>query len=139
MLCAHVWDATRLSDLRLATEDPKERIPPVKSRRPERLLRDGEELQVGDMNFTIMHTPGHTPGSICLYESRAHLLFVGDVMTKHAISRTDFIGANARNLQESLARIADLPDETRIFPGHGSPTTLQDERWMLDLAKLSSA
>ena len=103
-----------------------------------RFLSEGEELQVGELLFTVMHTPGHSPGSLCLYEPRSQALFVGDLMTRHGISRTGFTGSNIQHLSESLARIALMPDATRIFPGHGSPTVLREERWVLDLAKLSS-
>lgn len=138
-LCAHTWDSARISDPRLGSENPNDNIPEIQGQRVDRFLRDEEELTVGNLQFTVMHTPGHTPGSLCLYSARARVIFVGDLMTRHGISRTDFTGSNQKQLHESLERIALLPNDTRIFPGHGSPTVLQDERWMLDLAKMSSA
>lgn len=138
-LCAHTWDAARLSDPRLGTEDPHERVPNIKGRSVNRVLRDGEELEVGGLTFEVMHTPGHTPGSVCLFEPQLGALFCGDVLARNAIGRTDFPGGNASQLQESLRRIAILPDTTHIFPGHGPATMLGEERWLLDLAKMSSA
>ncbi len=135
-LCAHVWDAPRLADPSLGTEDPDVKIPPLKGRRADRFLHDGEELQIGEMCFTVMHTPGHTPGSICLHEAEAKALFSGDILVWHGIGRTDFPGGNSQQLQLSLVRLAQLPDDTRIFPGHGHPSTLHEERWLLDLANL---
>lgn len=137
-VCAHVWDAARLADPRLGTEDPNAPVPTLKGRRADRFLHDGEELQVDDMSFTVMHTPGHTPGSLCLFEPRLKALFSGDILVWHGVGRSDFPGGNQSQLQETLARLAQLPDDTRIFPGHGMTTILREERWLLELAKLSA-
>ena len=131
-LCAHVWDATRMSDPRLTMEEGlKLNIVPS---RAQHSLHDGEELQIGDMKFEVMHTPGHSPGSICLYDSDSGTLFSGDTLMRLGVGRTDLPGGSASRLAESLRRLALLPDSTRIYPSHGLPTTIISERWLLDLA-----
>ena len=132
LLCAHTWDATRLANPRLATEG--EDAFPVPPSRADKSLQDGERLQVGRLSFEIMHTPGHTPGSVCIYEVNSGVLFTGDLLLRTSISRTDFPGSNSRQLAESLKRLAQLPDETRIYPGHGLSTTLHEERWLMEIA-----
>ena len=135
-LCAHTWDATRLANPHLAIEDqPALQVPPS---RADQGLQDGQELGVGSYAFTVLHTPGHTPGSVCLYESSAGVLFTGDTLLRQAVGRTDFAGGNASQLARSLKRLAQLPEETRVYPGHGLSTTIGDEKWLLQLATLDS-
>ena len=87
------------------------------------LVKDGDNLQLGGMTFRIMHTPGHSPGSICLYG--AGTLFTGDTLFADSVGRTDLPGSNAGHLRESLSKILTLPDETVIRSGHGPETTLK--------------
>ncbi|MEO6457676.1 MAG: MBL fold metallo-hydrolase [Chloroflexia bacterium] len=135
-LCAHSWDATRLSDPRLTMEEGmKLQITPSRAQHP---LHDGEELALGDMKFEVMHTPGHSPGSICLYERSSGTLFSGDTLLRLGVGRTDLPGGNAARLSESLRRLALLPDDTRVYPSHGLPTTILAERWLLNLAVTES-
>jgi hydroxyacylglutathione hydrolase len=136
-LCAHSWDATRLANPHLATED--EPALPVPPSRADMGLQDAEILEIGTNRFEVLHTPGHTPGSICLHEPRARVLFTGDTLFRGAVARTDFPGANAGQLVKSLRRLAALPDETRVYPGHGLNTTIGDERWLLSLATIENA
>jgi glyoxylase-like metal-dependent hydrolase (beta-lactamase superfamily II) len=98
---------------------------------PERVLHGGEILAVGDVEVHVIHTPGHTPGSICLYVPfpGEGSVFTGDTLFQMSIGRADFAGGDQR---QELASIRDvllaLPDATRVFPGHGPPTTIGDER-----------
>lgn len=98
---------------------------------PERVLHGGEILTVGDVEVHVLHTPGHTPGSICFYVPFPGdgLIFTGDTLFRMSIGRTDFAGGDQR---QELASICDvllaLPDATRVFPGHGPATTIGDER-----------
>jgi glyoxylase-like metal-dependent hydrolase (beta-lactamase superfamily II) len=87
------------------------------------------------MAFEVLHSPGHTPGSICLYESRWRALFVGDLLTRNAVGRADVPGGNESQLLASLARLLTLPPDTQVYPGHGLSTTLKAERWLLELAQ----
>jgi len=98
---------------------------------PDRLLQDGDQIRVGESTFTVLATPGHTPGCICLYNAEEGLLFSGDTLFMGAHGRLDFPGGDAEKMTASLARLAQLPTETRVFPGHGDETTIGRERaWM---------
>lgn len=131
VLCAHSWDATRLANPTLATEEePAMPVPPSKA---ERNLQDGDVLELGEYNFQVIHTPGHTPGSICLYEETARVLFTGDTLFRMGVGPTKYAGGNAQQLSQSLKRLAQLPDNTKVYPGHGLSTTIGDERWLLEL------
>ncbi len=103
----------------------------------ERELRDGEQLRIGDLVFDILHTPGHTEGSVCLYEERHALLLAGDVLFAGTYGRTDLPGGADDAMVASLARLArDLPGDVRVLPGHGPETTLERERpWMERIAR----
>jgi len=104
---------------------------------PDRELRDGEQLQIGDLVFDVLHAPGHTEGSVCLYEERHALLLSGDVLFAGSYGRTDLPGGSDEAMVASLARLArDLPDGVRVLPGHGRETTIERERpWMERIAR----
>lgn len=87
------------------------KLPPVDS-----YLEDGQTITFGDASLSVIHTPGHTPGSICLYN--APHLFTGDTLFADAVGRTDLSYSSASDLKKSLATIKALPDETLIYPGH---------------------
>lgn len=99
-------------------------------RRAERVLRDGDRLGLGDHGLEVLHTPGHSPGSICVY-TPGHL-FTGDTLFVGGVGRTDLPGASAAELARSLQqRILPLPGDTRIWPGHdygsAASSLLRDE------------
>jgi hydroxyacylglutathione hydrolase len=102
----------------------------------ERDLREGERVEIGGLTFDVLHTPGHTEGSVCLYEPTHRLLLAGDVLFAGSYGRTDLPGGDDAAMVESLARLArDLPDEVRVLPGHGPETTIGRERhWMERIA-----
>jgi glyoxylase-like metal-dependent hydrolase (beta-lactamase superfamily II) len=99
-------------------------------------LRDGEQLRIGSLVFDVLHAPGHTEGSVCLYEESHGLLLSGDVLFAGSYGRTDLPGGDDQAMVGSLARLArDLPDATRVLPGHGHETTIERERpWMERIA-----
>jgi glyoxylase-like metal-dependent hydrolase (beta-lactamase superfamily II) len=101
-----------------------------------RELTEGEQVRIGDLVFDILHTPGHTEGSVCLYEERLGLLLSGDVLFAGSYGRTDLPGGNDDQMVASLARLArDIPPGTRVLPGHGSETTIERElHWMERIA-----
>jgi hydroxyacylglutathione hydrolase len=84
---------------------------------PQILLKEGE-LRLGDMSFQVIHTPGHSPGSICIYWPEEKALFCGDVIFRQGLGRTDLPGGNGGQLKESIRRLAQL-DVEYLFPGHG--------------------
>ena len=93
-----------------------------------RELRESEQVRIGDLVFDVLHLPGHTEGSVCLYEERRGLLLSGDVLFAGAFGRTDLPGGSDEQMVASLARLArDLPPSTRVLPGHGPETTLERE------------
>ena len=83
------------------------------------------------MGFEVLHTPGHTPGGICLYDWQEKVLFSGDTLFQGSYGRTDFPGGDMGQLRESLMRLLGLPGESRVFPGHGAETTIEAERRVL--------
>lgn len=94
---------------------------------PERLLRDGDVIKIGDLSFTVLHTPGHSPGGISLYGH--DVVFSGDALFNFGIGRTDFPGCSHGELMDSIRnRLMTLPDETIVLPGHGPESTIGTER-----------
>jgi hydroxyacylglutathione hydrolase len=108
----------------------------VQTSRAERDLREGEQLRIGDLVFDVLHTPGHTEGSVCLYEERSGLLLSGDVLFAGSYGRTDLPGGDDQAMVISLRRLATkLPLGTRVLPGHGPETTIErEEPWMQRIA-----
>jgi glyoxylase-like metal-dependent hydrolase (beta-lactamase superfamily II) len=100
-------------------------------------LRDGEQLRIGDLVLDILHTPGHTEGSVCLYEEGRGLLLSGDVLFAGSYGRTDLAGGNDEQMVASLARLArEIPGGVRVLPGHGAETTIGRElHWMRRIAE----
>ena len=94
---------------------------------PDRLLQNGDSIDIGSLHFEVMHTPGHTPGGICLYGHG--VLFSGDTLFNYGIGRYDLPGGDYALLMNSLrATIMSLPDETIVYSGHGPKTTIGAER-----------
>jgi hydroxyacylglutathione hydrolase len=95
----------------------------------DRLLDDGDLIEAGGLRLRVIHTPGHTIGSVCLYVEAAEPghLFSGDTLFAGSVGRTDFPGGDARALRESLRKLAILPPDTAVHPGHGPDTTLRHE------------
>lgn len=93
----------------------------------DRLLKDGDTIAVGALQFKVLHTPGHTPGGICLLEGKN--VFVGDTLFQGSIGRTDFPGGDYATLMSSIRdKLLPLADDTVVYPGHGSPTTIGEEK-----------
>lgn len=86
----------------------------------------GHTLSVAGLTFDILHTPGHTPGSVCLICEDA--IFAGDTLFAGSCGRTDFPGSNPGDMKKSLETLSALGGDYRVFPGHGESTTLQYER-----------
>ncbi len=92
-------------------------------------LKDADRLQVGNLQASVMHTPGHTEGSICLYFPAEKKLIAGDTLFAGSIGRTDLPGGSYEKIMDSLrGRLMSLPDETVVIPGHGPETTIGEER-----------
>jgi len=98
---------------------------------PDLTFTDGEELQVGEFQFTVMHTPGHTPGSTCFLlrdpETGQQHLFSGDTLFYRDIGRTDFPESKPELMAHSLMKLTRLDRATLVYPGHGRTTTIGEE------------
>ena len=97
---------------------------------PDADLPDGAVVKIAGLAATVQHTPGHTPGSICLYLPEHKLLLAGDTLFAGGIGRTDLPGGNERTLLRSIQdRLMTLPEVTVVLPGHGPRTTIGRERF----------
>ena len=99
-------------------------------------LREGEQIRIGDLVFDVLHTPGHTEGSVCLYEERLAILLSGDLLFAGSYGRTDLPGGDDEQMVASLARVArEIPSPVRVLPGHGVETTVERELpWLRRIA-----
>ena len=92
-------------------------------------VNDGSVLQIGNITSNVIHTPGHTEGSICLFFPQEKTLLAGDTLFAGSIGRTDLPGGSFDKIMSSLhTRLMALPDETQVVPGHGPLTTIGNER-----------
>jgi hydroxyacylglutathione hydrolase len=114
-LCIHRADADQVT--RLLTRTLSRLMGGKGSPRPSRLLEDNDTISIGKTNLMVIHTPGHTPGSICIH-SDGHL-FTGDTLFVGAVGRTDLPGGSAKQLLRSIReKLYALPGDTRVWPGH---------------------
>jgi glyoxylase-like metal-dependent hydrolase (beta-lactamase superfamily II) len=96
---------------------------------PDDSPRDGDTVSISGLNATVILTPGHTEGSLCLHLPEQELLIAGDTLFAGSIGRTDLPGGNTGQLLASIRdRLLPLPDGTKVIPGHGEATTIGDER-----------
>ena len=120
----HVNDAGSLqvNPLRQAFSPSSQELPS-----PDILLKEGDILDIGNLHFRVLHTPGHSPGCICLLEEG--VVFSGDTLFNFGIGRADFPGASYDEELESIrTKLLVLPDNTAVYPGHGPETTIGVER-----------
>lgn len=96
---------------------------------PTDIVKDGDIVN----GFKVLHTPGHTLGSICFYSEENGILFSGDTLFFHTRGRTDLYGSNESYMIKSLKRLLTLPAKTYVYPGHGSNTTIGAEQKFWDL------
>jgi hydroxyacylglutathione hydrolase len=92
-------------------------------------LQEGDVIERTGVKLAVIHTPGHTPGGICLYSRDDAVAFVGDTLFAGSIGRTDFPGGSISQLLASVKeKLFTLPDETKVYPGHGPATTIAHEK-----------
>ena len=104
-------------------------IEPPETAPPDEDLADGMKVGLESLTAQVIHTPGHTQGSVCLHFAPVKLLIAGDTLFAGSIGRTDLPGGNSEQIIESIEfRLLGLPDETRVLPGHGPMTTIGAER-----------
>lgn len=96
---------------------------------PEQFVGEGDEVTIGKVTLSVLYTPGHAPGHVSFYSAKHGVLFDGDVLFQGGIGRTDLPGGDYGLLMQTIKeKLLVLPDTTRVFPGHGQPTTIGDER-----------
>lgn len=88
--------------------------------------KDGDKLTLAGMTFEVLHTPGHTPGSVCLRFGEH--LFSGDTLFAGSCGRTDFPGSSPEAMKQSLRRLSQLENNLKVYPGHGGATTIGEEK-----------
>lgn len=93
-------------------------------------LEEGQRIELGSIELEVLHTPGHSPGSVCFYCAALKVLFSGDLIFKGAIGNLGLATAEPPRMWESLKKVARLPAETQVYAGHGEPTTLGAEGWL---------
>jgi len=97
------------------------------------ILEDSGEIEFAGIKLSILHTPGHTPGGICLYNKQDNVLFSGDTLFAGSVGRTDFSGQDTRKSFEQIIenirkKLMVLPDDTAVLPGHGPESTIEQEK-----------
>jgi len=93
---------------------------------PDLFVAEGDTLEIGDLKFEILHTPGHSPGGICLYGEG--ILITGDTLFAGSVGRTDLYGGDIKELKKSFKKLMSLPEGVKVLPGHGPETTIGHER-----------
>ncbi|MCR5502384.1 MAG: MBL fold metallo-hydrolase [Lachnospiraceae bacterium] len=140
----HIWGVEELAKLSGAEvyaakeeekllSDPKMNVSASCGRpcsvNPGHLLKDGEEVRIADITIRMIETPGHTGGSCCFYLEEAGFLIAGDTIFCESVGRTDLPTGSMSTLIRSInEKLMTLPDETRVYPGHGEATTIAHER-----------
>lgn len=103
---------------------------PILGTSPDHLLQDGDTIQVGSLLLEVIHSPGHSPGSVCFYLKEQKLLFSGDTLFKGSIGNLHLPTAQPEKMWQSLRKLAQLPAETHVVPGHGGDTSIGKEDWL---------
>jgi hydroxyacylglutathione hydrolase len=125
-LAIHPADVDMYTDERVARTFG--RRAPLVQRKPDILLKEGDTFSFGTLTLEVLHTPGHTPGGVCLV-SRPYCVFSGDTLFHRSIGRTDLEGGNYEQLIRSIReKLYTLDDELVVFPGHEVPTTILEEK-----------
>jgi hydroxyacylglutathione hydrolase len=110
-------------------------IPPFEA---DETLSEGDHVQVGSLALNVLHTPGHSPGGICLHEPERGVLFAGDTLFAGSYGRTDLPGSDMEAMLGSLTRLAALAPSTTVYSGHGPATTIAAEAgWIKGIDSLS--
>ena len=140
----HIWGVNRLKELsgaplyayeeeKILCEDAVTNVSDQVGRpytvSPDRYLKDGEELTIADMTCKLIATPGHTVGSCCYYFKEADILIAGDTLFQDSVGRTDLATGSMSALVRSVRdKLFVLPEETKVYPGHGEATTIGHEK-----------
>lgn len=126
--------AAHIADRHGLEHPPSSNAPfPIPPSVPALDLAEGSLIRFGEISLNVLHTPGHTEGSVCLMADSERLLFTGDTLFAGSWGRTDLTGGSEEEMVESLGRLAGLGDDLKVLPGHGNQTTLVAEKPWLDV------
>jgi glyoxylase-like metal-dependent hydrolase (beta-lactamase superfamily II) len=123
----HVEDAPNLK------EPGSDKLPcwiSIPSVTPDQTFKEGDSIKIGNSTFKVIETPGHSPGSVCFYSPEENTLFSGDTLFKGTIGNLSFPTSRPDKMWPSLDKLAALPPETNVYPGHGPATTIGAEKWL---------
>ena len=95
-------------------------------------LADGDRIAVGEVDVQVLHTPGHTPGCVSLWIAEEEVMFTGDTLLKGGAGYLERPECDEVALATSIRRLAEYPSDTKLYPGHGAPTTIGEEDWLED-------
>jgi glyoxylase-like metal-dependent hydrolase (beta-lactamase superfamily II) len=117
-------------------ENPSGGPEPIAPASVARTLGDGDDVMLAARRFSVMHTPGHSPGQISLYNADARALFGGDTLFPDGYGTVEIPGASQEDTVATIRRLLELPDDVTVYPGHGRTTTIGRERhWMTRVAE----
>lgn len=108
----------------------------IKGVKPDGYFKEGDEIEVGNIKFQVIDTPGHTPGGVCFYCPKEKVLISGDTLFKGSIGNLSFNTARPKLMWSSLDKLAALPADTKVYPGHGPDTTIGKESWLPNARQL---
>jgi hydroxyacylglutathione hydrolase len=103
---------------------------PIEGVKPESFLTDGQIIPLGELKIEVIQTPGHTPGGVCFWLRKEKILISGDTLFQGTIGNLSFPTARPALMWKSLKKLAELPPETWVIPGHGPETTIEAESWI---------
>lgn len=103
---------------------------PIEKSQADGYLKERDQFQIGNLQLEIIETPGHSPGGVCFWLPKEKILFSGDTLFQGSIGNLSFSTARPALMWESLKKLAKLPPETKVYPGHGLPTTISAEAWI---------
>ena len=96
---------------------------------PANFFTGGDVFQIGNNTLKVLHTPGHTPGGVCYYDEKNSILFSGDTLFEESIGRSDFpLGNHQTLIRNIMEKLITLPNDTKVYPGHGPSTTIGHEK-----------
>lgn len=119
-----------LPNLRSPGADGLPLLFPIEKAEADHLLKGGEIINLGELEIEVIHTPGHSPGSVCFYLPKEGVLISGDTLFHGTIGNLSFPTSEPNRMWGSLEKLAHLPPETRVVPGHGEETTIGREKWL---------
>ena len=103
-------------------------IPSIVVKEADVLIQQDGKLDIGSFSCQILHTPGHSPGSVTFYFQEDEFALVGDTLFQNSVGRTDLVGGNETELLKSIhSKLLSLPETTIVYPGHGAATTIEEE------------